>query len=152
MRLIFQLAVLTGQRRSEIAEALRLELSLEGNNPTWTIPGNDKKRGKVIRGRTKNGREQVTPLSAQAAELFKQAVELSDDAAFVFPANTASVKTGKEPRTPHISGQSASCAMRRLGERAMAKSLNSKGRNRQLAEVDRTPNARFDPRPNFEFH
>ena len=70
-----------------------------------------------VDGRTKNGREQVIPLSEQAAELFQRALELSDNAEFAFPANTGSVKIGKKPRTPHINGQSVSRAMRRLRER-----------------------------------
>ena len=63
-----KLAILTGQRRSEIAGMRRDELR-DGN---WTLPGT----------RTKNGRVHVVPLSRQAAELIDQQPCVSDQ--FVF--------------------------------------------------------------------
>jgi integrase len=72
------------------------------------------KRGKIIEGRTKNGREQRVPLSTQAAALFREALTLSGGAECVFPADLSRVKIGKVPRTPHINGESVSMAMRRL--------------------------------------
>ena len=99
VRLIIQLAVVTGQRRTEVAGARLSELQgLDTDAPVWTIPGDVNKRGKIIEGRTKNGREQRVPLSAQAAELFRKAVALSSSREFVFPADLRMVKIGKDPR------------------------------------------------------
>ena len=115
MRLILQLAVLTGQRRTEIAGARLSELhGQDGEAPVWVIPGDTNKRDKIIEGRTKNGREQRVPLSAQAAALFRQAVALSNSSEFVFPADMSKVKIGKVPRSLHTHGGSVTSAMRRL--------------------------------------
>jgi integrase len=107
--------MLTGQRRSEVAGARKEELTgLDGSNPIWTIPGDKRIRGKVVEGRTKNGKEQVLPLSSQAAEMFREAIAASDDPEYLFPARMTSVEIGKTPRTPHIHGQSVSGTMRKL--------------------------------------
>ena len=80
MRLIIQLAMLTGQRRTEVAGARLSELhGLEGQEPAWIIPGDVNKRGNILEGRTKNGREQRVPLSRQAAELFRRAVAFATE-------------------------------------------------------------------------
>ena len=119
MKLIIELAVLTGQRRTEVAGARLSELyGLDADDPLWVIPGDVNKRGKIIEGRTKNGREQRVPLSAQATELFRRAVALSTSSEFVFPANVAKVKIGKDPSMPHIHSGSVTHAMRRLREAA----------------------------------
>jgi hypothetical protein len=78
---------------------------LDGKSLTWTIPGNSLVRGTVVEGRTNNGKEQVLPLSSQAAEMFREAIAASDDPEFLFPARMTSVEIGKTPRTPHIHGQ-----------------------------------------------
>ena len=115
MRAIIRLCLLTGQRRSEVAGARKEELTgLDDSNPTWTIPGDKRIRGKVVEGRTKNGKEQVLPLSSQAADMFREAIAASDDPEFLFPARMTSVEIGKTPRTPHIHGQSVSGTMRKL--------------------------------------
>ena len=115
MRLIIQLAILTGQRRTEVAGAHRSELhGLETDLPTWVIPGDENNRGKIIEGRTKNGREQHVPLSRQSTELFGKALALSKDKEFVFPADISKVKIGQAPRTAHINGDSVTMAVRRL--------------------------------------
>jgi integrase len=125
MRRILQLAVLTGQRRSEIAGARLSELQgLETDNPLWVIPGNINKRGKTIRGRTKNGREQRVPLSTQAAALFREAVALAKGNEFVFPADVSKIKVGREPRMLHTHGGSVTSAMRRLREVAGIKGIS----------------------------
>ena len=62
MKLICQLADLTGQRRTEIAGAMVKEVQLEGDFPKWTIPGDSKRNGILQRGRTKNRKEQSVPL------------------------------------------------------------------------------------------
>ena len=115
MRAIIRLCLLTGQRRSEVAGARKEELTgLDGSNPIWTIPGDKRIRGTVVEGRTKNGKEQVLPLSSQAAEMFREAIAATDDPEFLFPARMTSVEIGKTPRTPHIHGQSVSGSMRKL--------------------------------------
>ena len=63
-----KLAILTGQRRSEIAGMRRDELR-DGN---WTLPGE----------RTKNGRVHVVPLSRQALELIEQQPRISEQYVF----------------------------------------------------------------------
>ncbi|NOU05943.1 MAG: site-specific integrase [Hyphomicrobiaceae bacterium] len=119
MRLIIKIAIVTGQRRTEVAGVQRSELvGLEGKDPKWIIPGDMNKRGKIIEGRTKNGREQIVPLSSLAAALFKEALECCADGKHVFPADLDKVKLGKQPREPHIHGESVSRAMRRLREDA----------------------------------
>jgi integrase len=57
MRIILKLAVLTGQRESEVAGALASELHLDTANPRWRIPSERMKR---------KNREQIVPLSTQA--------------------------------------------------------------------------------------
>jgi integrase len=115
VRLIIKLAILTGQRRTEVAGARISELrDLETDAPVWVIPGDVNKRGKIVEGRTKNGREQRVPLSRQAATLFRKAIALSNGSEFVFPADLSKVKIGKDPRTPHIHGESVTMAMRRV--------------------------------------
>ena len=115
MSIIIRLAILTGQRRTEVAGARASELAgLDGPSPTWIIPGDVNKRGRIIEGRTKNGREQQVPLSRQAAELFQTAMRECASGEHVFPADMARVKTGATPRTPHINGESVSKAMRRI--------------------------------------
>lgn len=109
MRLILKLAILTGQRESEVAGALVAELQLDTGNPRWRIPSERMKR---------KNREQIVPLSAQAVRLFKRAVELCDGSPYVFPADVSRVKLGEKPRRPHINGESVSRAMARLREHA----------------------------------
>ena len=91
----------------------------------WVIPGDVNKRGKLIEGRTKNGREQRLPLSRQAAALFREAVDTCAKDAFVFPADMTKVRIGKTPRTPHIHGDSVTMAMRRLREEAGIEDLST---------------------------
>ena len=110
MRTILRLCVLTGQRRSEVAGALASELRLAGANPTWRIQS--------VRMKKKN-REQIVPLSQQAAELFESALQTSMNG-YVFPAYTDS-----KARLPHINGESVSRAMARLCERITLKDAHT---------------------------
>jgi integrase len=114
MRLICQLAVLTGQRRTEVAAAEVAEVDIDGPAPKWIIPGDSKRNGVLMRGRTKNKKQQNVPLSHQAVLRFRQSIELADGNKFVFPAETAHLSSGANPRTPHIHGESVSKALRRL--------------------------------------
>lgn len=114
MKLIIKLGIVTGQRRTEVAGVERTELiDLDGSEPRWVIPGDTNKRGKIIEGRTKNGREQIVPLSPLAVSLFKQALDECADKVYVFPADTTKTKA-RDARLPHIHGESVSKAMRRL--------------------------------------
>ncbi len=123
VRLIIKLALLTGQRRDEVCGAEVSEFEgLDSDNPIWRIPGDQSTKGKVVRGRMKNGREQVVPLSPLAAELWRQAFE-GADGKYVFPAELKTVKPGSEPRAPHIHGESVTMAMRRLRERVEIEDL-----------------------------
>ena len=114
--LIIRLAILTGQRRDEVAGCRTIELvGLDTDMPLWVIPGDENKRGKIIEGRTKNGREQRLPLSRQAVGLFREALtECSQGGEFLFPADLTKIKIGRTPRAPHIHGESVTMAMRRL--------------------------------------
>ena len=115
MKLIIKLGIVTAQRRTEVAGVQRAELvELDGKDPKWIIPGDVNKRGKIVEGRTKNGREQIVPLSPLAVALFKEALENSADKKYLFPADASKVKVGKEARLPHIHGESVSKAVRRL--------------------------------------
>jgi integrase len=73
MHTVLRLLLLTGQRRSEVHGTQPQELKLDSDRPVWIIRGDTLDRGRVIEGRTKNGKEQRVPLSRQAAELFKSA-------------------------------------------------------------------------------
>ncbi|MGD9786038.1 MAG: tyrosine-type recombinase/integrase [Hyphomicrobiaceae bacterium] len=76
-RSILRLLLLTGQRRSEVVEARKSELELDGPEPVWTIPGE----------RTKNGllhRLPLCPLSR--AELAKAVGASPSKSLFVFPS------------------------------------------------------------------
>ena len=103
-------------RHDEVAGCRVLELvGLETETPMWVIPGDTNHRGKIIEGRTKNGREQRLPLSRQAVGLFKEALtDCSKGGEFLFPADLTKIKTGRAPRAPHIHGESVTMAMRRL--------------------------------------
>ncbi len=92
--LVTKLALLTGQRRTEIAAAKKSEVDLNPTAPTLTTP----------RGLAKNRRSHRVPLSNQAAELFRQAIEASEDKTYVFP--------GKRNGS-HVAPRSVSKAMER---------------------------------------
>lgn len=79
MERVLRLAIITGQRRSEIALARKSELDLGNPDPAWTIPG----------ARTKNGVIHRVPLTPLAAELFTAAVAESATP-FVFPGRGSS--------------------------------------------------------------
>lgn len=76
-RSILRLLLLTGQRRSEVVEAERSELELDGKEPVWTIPGT----------RTKNGLLHRLPLCPMAAAEFRKAMEAAPKGSkYVFPS------------------------------------------------------------------
>lgn len=96
--LIAKLALLTGQRRTEIAGIRKGELDLNSSTPTLTIP----------RGRAKNRNAHRVPLSPQAARLLREAIAASGDSQFVFPGDGPS---------GHIASRSVSKAMERTREK-----------------------------------
>lgn len=76
---ILKLAVLLGQRNSEITGAQKSELrGLDGDSPLWRIPAD----------RMKRRREHFIPLSSQAVAIFQEALKEAGDSEFVFPGST----------------------------------------------------------------
>jgi len=76
-RSALRLMLLTGQRRTEVVEAEKAELQLEGDNPVWMIPGE----------RTKNGLLHRVPLCPMACAEFRKALAASPEKSpFVFPS------------------------------------------------------------------
>ncbi|MBU2582235.1 MAG: site-specific integrase [Alphaproteobacteria bacterium] len=75
---VLRVALVTGQRRGEIAGARKSELNLNAVDPAWTIPG----------ARTKNGILHRVPLTPLAVDLFANAVSESQSE-FVFPGRGA---------------------------------------------------------------
>ncbi len=114
LQIIVKLAVLTGQRRTEVCGAKLAELDLNAPLPIWAIPGDTKSAGKVLHGRMKNRRDQCIPLSLQATELWKEAIELSQHAEYVFPSRAVLAHSAKTHKYPHIRPDSVSQAIRRL--------------------------------------
>lgn len=96
-RSALRLMLLTGQRRTEVVEAEKAELQLQGSDPVWTIPG----------ARTKNGLLHRVPLCPMALAEFSKALAASPaKSPFVFPSP-------EDPRTP-ISAAAVTRAMARL--------------------------------------
>ena len=105
-RNIFKIALLTGQRISNVAGARVSELhGLDTDKPLWRIPAKKMKR---------KNREQIVPLSRQTAALFRQAVAAEGVKDYVFPADLSRVKLGQGPMVPHIRRDSIAHAMDRL--------------------------------------
>lgn len=97
-RSILRLLLLTGQRRGEVAGALKSELDLAAAEPVWMISGD----------RTKNGLLHRLPLCPMAKAQFAKAVAASDPkSAFVFPS-------AKDPLCAPISAAAITRAMARL--------------------------------------
>ena len=91
---ITKLALLTGQRRTEITSVKRSQLDLDVLDPVLTIP----------RGLAKNRNAHRVPLSRQAIELLRHALDASHDQAYLFPG---------ERMGSHIAPRSVSKAMER---------------------------------------
>ena len=118
MSLIIRLAILTGQRRSEIAGAQISEFhELDGKSPVWVIPGDQRVKGRIVKGRTKNGREQRVPLSNQGAKLVREAIQASSSKQHLFPVDMRRVRVGSVPKTPHTNASSVTWAMKQMCER-----------------------------------
>jgi integrase len=76
----YKVLLLTGQRRGEVAGMRRGELSLDGTEPIWEIPGE----------RTKNGETHLVPLSPLAVEIIQSVPNLGD---FVFASSSRKTKS-----------------------------------------------------------
>lgn len=88
---LVKMLLLTGQRRSEVAEMERRELS--DDLATWTIPA----------GRTKNKREHVVPLSPLAQEILKGVLaDPLNKSDFVFSTNGRSPVQGFSKLKPKL--------------------------------------------------
>ena len=98
--LALRIALLTGARVSEIAQAERGEFSHidDPERAGWVLPT----------ARSKNGCSHFTPLSKLARETVSEAMDLADSSSsFLFPSPSV--------RSKPITGHSLSVAMRRLG-------------------------------------
>jgi integrase len=105
VKTVVRLAILTCQRRAEVAGMRMTELSgLDTARPRWLIPGNRMKR---------KDRDQLVPLSPQAADIIRGALPHAQNGC-VFPADMRRVRFGSTPRVPHINPESVSRAMGRL--------------------------------------
>jgi integrase len=97
-RSILRLLLLTGQRRGEVAGAMKSELQLDAQEPVWTIPGE----------RTKNGLLHRLPLCPMARAEFAKAASAAPPASpYVFPSPEA-------PLERPISKEAVTRAMSRL--------------------------------------
>lgn len=87
VRVALQLALLTAQRRGEVASMRIQDLDLEAN--VWTIPGEV----------AKNGTAHAVPLTPRAAELIAEAIALREakESPFVFPGRNAPLEAPIAP-------------------------------------------------------
>jgi integrase len=107
-RLIVKLAILTGQRNSEVAGAELAELKgLDTATPRWDIPAHRMKR---------KSDDQYVPLVPQAAALFKRAIEIANGSTYLFPGVTQGRRRGREWRQEHIGQETISKAFARIAE------------------------------------
>jgi integrase len=84
----------------------------------WTIKRTRSVAGVKVEGRMKRKRrDHILPLTPAMVALLKQALELNLGSEYLFPADMTRTRNGKEPRKPHVHGESVSHAMRRLRER-----------------------------------
>ena len=87
----FKLAILTGQRRAEIAGMTWNELKLEGDEPVWEMAAE----------RTKAKRVHFVPLSPQAVEVLRE-IPIQNDTPYLFSGAKRSATNGadKEEKQP----------------------------------------------------
>jgi integrase len=90
---ILRLALLLGKRVSEMVEAKKSELQLEGDNPHWFIPGE--------RTGNKAREDQIVPLPKLAVALLREACAADEGSHYVFPARSLEDK----PTTRHAPSQ-----------------------------------------------
>jgi integrase len=119
MRLLLKVAILTGQRNSEVGGARRSELHIGPTvpDPYWRIPRARMKR-------KKGKQDQFVFLSTQAAALFQEALELAGDSDYVFPAQPRGRQSKETIEQEHISQEGVSRAWARLREVAEVEDAN----------------------------
>jgi integrase len=76
-KIVLKLLLLTGQRPSEVRCTRVTELTLDGREPKWVMPGN----------RTKNGEPHNVPLVLATVKLFREATDLAAGSPFAFPSS-----------------------------------------------------------------
>lgn len=109
VRNVIRLAILTGQRNSEVAGMEVSELiGIETATPRWDIPAHRMKR---------KSDEQYVPLSRQALEIVRDALGSSSNGKHVFQGTTHG-RTGGAWRQEHVAQESVSKAMRRIADHA----------------------------------
>jgi integrase len=109
-RIIVKLAILTGQRNSEVAGAELSELKgLNSATPRWDIPARRMKR---------KSDDQFVPLVPQAVQLFMRATEIAKGSQYVFPGVTQGRRRGREWRQEHIGQETISRAFARIAKLA----------------------------------
>ena len=77
-KIVLELLLLTGQRPSEVRCARISELSLDGPEPQWIMPGN----------RTKNGDPHAVLLVHATIQLFRRAAQFSNGSPLAFPSSS----------------------------------------------------------------
>jgi integrase len=105
MRNIIRLAILTGQRNSEVAGMECAELTgLDSATPRWDIPGSRMKRKSA---------DQHVPLSTQAVEIVREASATTANGKHVFPGRPNGRRKGVW-RQEHVSKDAVTRAMRKV--------------------------------------
>lgn len=99
---VLRLALLLGQRLSEIVEARKSELHF-GRDAHWLVPGN--------RTGNKGREEHLVPLPRLAASIFKEACAASGPSPFVFQARTEA----NGPMSRHTPSQAFTAFRRAIG-------------------------------------
>jgi integrase len=119
MRRLLKIAILSGQRNSEVAGARRSELHIGPTvaNPYWRIPRSRMKR-------KKGKQDQFVFLSTQAAALFQEALDLSEGSDYVFPAQPRGRHSSETIDQEYISQEGVSRAWARLREIAEVDGAN----------------------------
>ena len=113
-RFIIQLAMLTGQRNSEVAGMEVAELKgLESATPRWDIPGRRMKR---------KTDDQHVPLSKQAVAIVRDALTGANKT-HVFPGTPHGRRKEKDWQSPYISQDTVSHAFGRLSKAAKVKNI-----------------------------
>lgn len=113
-RFIIQLAMLTGQRNSEVAGMEVAELKgLDTATPRWDIPARRMKR---------KTDDQYVPLSKQAARIVQEALEGADKT-HVFPGTTHGRRHERDWQSLYISQDTVSHAFGRVSKSAKVKNI-----------------------------
>jgi integrase len=110
VRQIVRIAILTGQRNSEVAGAELTELkSLDTATPRWDIPARRMKRKSA---------DQHVPLVPQVASIFEAAIRAANGSSYVFPGVTQGRRRGRDWRQEHVGQETVSRAFARIAATA----------------------------------